>query len=168
MSLKDDNPVNAGHPKRIALVLANPSTSSTTGWPVGFWWSELSHPYAAFIDRGVFPRMVSDAPTLYPPALIDRASVVTVVIDVNETPSWSTLDMSSEALHRALRINPARSTHRSIARRTPTPASMTVKRILTRWSGPSRPALRLTQCRVSGVVQIDNDVRSACDRSDND
>ena len=52
MSLKNDNPVNAGHPKRIALVLANPSISTTTGWPVGFWWSELSHPYAAFTDRG--------------------------------------------------------------------------------------------------------------------
>jgi putative intracellular protease/amidase len=52
MSLKNDNAVNPEHPKRIAMVLANPAVSTTTGWPVGFWWSELSHPYAAFTDRG--------------------------------------------------------------------------------------------------------------------
>jgi putative intracellular protease/amidase len=26
--------------------------SSTTGWPVGFWWSELTHPYYAFTEAG--------------------------------------------------------------------------------------------------------------------
>lgn len=26
--------------------------SNTTGWPVGFWWSELSHPYHAFEEKG--------------------------------------------------------------------------------------------------------------------
>jgi putative intracellular protease/amidase len=50
MSLK--NPNTAGKPKRIALVIANPETSSTTGWPVGFWWSELTHPYFAFSEAG--------------------------------------------------------------------------------------------------------------------
>jgi putative intracellular protease/amidase len=52
MSLRDPNPVNARHPKRIALVISNPAVSTTTGWPVGFWWSELSHPYHAFRERG--------------------------------------------------------------------------------------------------------------------
>lgn len=52
MSLKDVNPVNAGRPKRVAIVIANPTVSTTTGWPVGFWWSELTHPYYAFTERG--------------------------------------------------------------------------------------------------------------------
>ncbi|HSO37622.1 MAG TPA: type 1 glutamine amidotransferase domain-containing protein [Labilithrix sp.] len=38
--------------KRILLVAANPSTSRTTGWPVGFWWAELTHPYWAFTEAG--------------------------------------------------------------------------------------------------------------------
>jgi putative intracellular protease/amidase len=38
--------------KRVLIVAANPSTSSTTGWPVGFWWAELTHPYWAFIEAG--------------------------------------------------------------------------------------------------------------------
>jgi putative intracellular protease/amidase len=52
MSLKNANPVNAKSPKRIALVISNPAISTTTGWPVGFWWSELSHPYYAFVEKG--------------------------------------------------------------------------------------------------------------------
>ncbi len=44
MSLKDVNPVNAKQPKRVAIVISNAAVSTTTGWPVGFWWSELSHP----------------------------------------------------------------------------------------------------------------------------
>lgn len=59
MSLKDSNPVNRAAPKRVAIVLSNPATSPTTGWPVGFWWSALSHPYFAFHEKGyeveVFP-----------------------------------------------------------------------------------------------------------------
>jgi putative intracellular protease/amidase len=52
MSLKDTNPLNPGRRKRIAIVIANPAVSSTTGWPVGFWWSELTHPYLAFEEAG--------------------------------------------------------------------------------------------------------------------
>ncbi len=52
MSLKDVNRVDPGHPKRVAIVIANPAISTTTGWPVGFWWSELSHPYFEFTERG--------------------------------------------------------------------------------------------------------------------
>lgn len=52
MSLRDPNPVNPARPRRIALVLANPAVSTTTGWPVGFWWSELTHPYYEFTERG--------------------------------------------------------------------------------------------------------------------
>ena len=38
--------------KKILLIAANPATSSVTGWPVGFWWSELTHPYWAFNEAG--------------------------------------------------------------------------------------------------------------------
>ena len=52
MSLMDANPVNPARPKRVAIVISNPAVSTTTGWPVGFWWSELTHPYFEFTERG--------------------------------------------------------------------------------------------------------------------
>ena len=52
MSLHDPNPVSPARRKRVALVIANPATSSTTGWPVGFWWSELTHPWHVFAEAG--------------------------------------------------------------------------------------------------------------------
>jgi putative intracellular protease/amidase len=61
MSLRDPNVVNAKSPRRIALVLSNPATSSVTGWPVGFWWSELTHPYLAFEDAGYEVELFSPA-----------------------------------------------------------------------------------------------------------
>jgi putative intracellular protease/amidase len=33
------------------MVLSNAATSSTTGWPVGFWWSELAHPFHVFTEH---------------------------------------------------------------------------------------------------------------------
>ena len=33
---------------KILMVVANPTIATTTGWPVGFWASELTHPYYAF------------------------------------------------------------------------------------------------------------------------
>src|SRR5262245_23810339 len=59
MSLKDPNVVNARARKRIAIVISNPAVSSTTGWPVGFWWSELAHPYLAFHERGYLVEVFS-------------------------------------------------------------------------------------------------------------
>src|SRR6202007_441701 len=52
MSLKDPNVVNPKNRKRVAVVLSNPAVSSTTGWPVGFWWSELAHPYFILTEKG--------------------------------------------------------------------------------------------------------------------
>jgi putative intracellular protease/amidase len=52
MSHKNLNPVNPRKPKRAAIVLSNPAVSTTTGWPVGFWWSELTSPYFAFTEAG--------------------------------------------------------------------------------------------------------------------
>src|SRR5262245_14516264 len=52
MSLRDPNVVNPRKRKRVAIVIANPAVSTTTGWPVGFWWSELSHSYFVLTERG--------------------------------------------------------------------------------------------------------------------
>ena len=52
MSRRDANVVRSNAPKRIAMVIANPAVSTTTQWPVGFWWSELTHPYLAFEEAG--------------------------------------------------------------------------------------------------------------------
>lgn len=38
--------------KRILMVVSNPAVSQVTGWPVGFWWSELTHPYTTFVEAG--------------------------------------------------------------------------------------------------------------------
>jgi len=59
MSLKDPNVVNPKLRKRIAIVISNPTTSTTTGWPVGFWWSELTHPYFWFSEQGYEVRIFS-------------------------------------------------------------------------------------------------------------
>jgi putative intracellular protease/amidase len=39
-------------PKRVLIVVANPTTASTVGWPVGFWGAELTHPYYELSERG--------------------------------------------------------------------------------------------------------------------
>jgi putative intracellular protease/amidase len=52
MSLRDPNVVNPNRKKRIAIVISNPAVSPTTGWPVGFWWSELTHSYYEFSEKG--------------------------------------------------------------------------------------------------------------------
>jgi putative intracellular protease/amidase len=52
MSHKDLNPTSPDRPKRVAIVISNPAMSTTTGWPVGFWWSELTHPYFHFTEAG--------------------------------------------------------------------------------------------------------------------
>lgn len=61
MSLIDANRVNPSRPKRVAIVIANPAVSDTTGWPVGFWWSELTHPYYEFTETGYEVEIFSPA-----------------------------------------------------------------------------------------------------------
>ncbi len=46
------NVVSATRQRRILLLAANPSVSTVTGWPVGFWWSELTHPLWTFREAG--------------------------------------------------------------------------------------------------------------------
>ena len=38
--------------KRVLMVVSNPAISTTTGWPVGFWASELTHAYDKFQEEG--------------------------------------------------------------------------------------------------------------------
>ena len=52
MSIHDPNVVRPDRRKRVAIVISNPAISTTTGWPVGFWWSELTHPYFHFVEAG--------------------------------------------------------------------------------------------------------------------
>lgn len=46
------NVTNPARRKRVLLIAANPAVSKTTGWPIGFWWAELSHPYWVFTEAG--------------------------------------------------------------------------------------------------------------------
>jgi putative intracellular protease/amidase len=46
------NVTNPERRNKVLLIAANPATSPTTGWPVGFWWAELTHPYWAFTEAG--------------------------------------------------------------------------------------------------------------------
>ena len=52
MSHSNLNPVDPSRPKRAAIVVSNPAVSTSTGWPVGFWWSELTHPHYAYTEAG--------------------------------------------------------------------------------------------------------------------
>jgi putative intracellular protease/amidase len=40
------------NPKKVLMVVSNQSVSTTLGWPVGFWASELTHAYIEFRERG--------------------------------------------------------------------------------------------------------------------
>jgi putative intracellular protease/amidase len=44
--------VTRSTPRKVLMVVANPSVSTTTGWPVGFWASELTHPWYEFREVG--------------------------------------------------------------------------------------------------------------------
>lgn len=44
--------VTTTKPKRVLMVIANPSISTTLGWPVGFWGAELTHAWYAFTEVG--------------------------------------------------------------------------------------------------------------------
>jgi putative intracellular protease/amidase len=44
--------LNPDKPKRVLLLASNPAVSEQTGWPIGFWWAELTHPYWEFVEHG--------------------------------------------------------------------------------------------------------------------
>jgi putative intracellular protease/amidase len=39
-------------PRKVLIVASNPAVSEQTGWPIGFWWAELTHPYWEFVQHG--------------------------------------------------------------------------------------------------------------------
>lgn len=87
MSLKDPNVLNPKAPKRVAIVIANPAVSSTTGWPVGFWWSELTHPYHVVTEAGYAVQVFSPAGG---PCQADAMS------DPNDASGYSRTDLISQ------------------------------------------------------------------------
>lgn len=44
--------LNPGKPKKVLIVASNPTVSEQTGWRVGFWAGELTHPYFEFKENG--------------------------------------------------------------------------------------------------------------------
>jgi putative intracellular protease/amidase len=44
--------LNPEKPKRVAIIASNAAVSKQTGWPIGFWWAELTHPYREFTQHG--------------------------------------------------------------------------------------------------------------------
>ena len=43
---------NAGNNGKILMIASNPSVSKQTGWPIGDWYAELTHPYWMFSEAG--------------------------------------------------------------------------------------------------------------------
>lgn len=43
---------NAGNNGKILMIASNPSVSKQTGWPIGVWYAELTHPYWVFNEAG--------------------------------------------------------------------------------------------------------------------
>jgi putative intracellular protease/amidase len=87
MSLKDANVLNPRAPRRVAIVIANPAVSSTTQWPVGFWWSELTHPYHVFAEAGYAVEVFS------PDGGACRADAMS---DPNDPSGYSRTDLISQ------------------------------------------------------------------------
>jgi putative intracellular protease/amidase len=46
------NVTSPSNPARVLMVIANPSTSTTLGIPVGFWGAELTHAWSIFKEAG--------------------------------------------------------------------------------------------------------------------
>ncbi len=52
IALKSFAQHNAGNSGKILMIASNPSVSKTTGWPIGVWYAELTHPYWVFNEAG--------------------------------------------------------------------------------------------------------------------
>lgn len=46
------NVCHPSRPRRVLIVGANPAVSPITGWPVGAWAAEITHPYLSFVEAG--------------------------------------------------------------------------------------------------------------------
>ncbi|MBQ0931826.1 type 1 glutamine amidotransferase domain-containing protein [Ideonella sp. 4Y16] len=87
MSLQDPNVLNPQRRQRVAMVIANPAVSTTTGWPVGFWWSELTHPYHAFVEVGYEVEVFSP---------MGGACTADAMSDPNDPSGYSQTDLISQ------------------------------------------------------------------------
>src|SRR6478672_5690741 len=72
--------------RRVLMVVANPTTSSNNGWPVGFWAAELTHPYYEFTEHGA---EVTIASPNGGPVEVDALS------DPRDPSKWSANDLIS-------------------------------------------------------------------------
>lgn len=45
--------------KRVLMIASNATVSAQTGWPIGMWIAELSHPYWEFVENGYEVTIVS-------------------------------------------------------------------------------------------------------------
>jgi putative intracellular protease/amidase len=45
--------------RKVLLLASNATTSAQTGWPIGFWWAELTHPYWTLTEAGYHVDIVS-------------------------------------------------------------------------------------------------------------
>ncbi len=43
---------NAGNNGKVLMIVSNKSISKQTGWPIGVWYAELTHPYWVFTENG--------------------------------------------------------------------------------------------------------------------
>jgi putative intracellular protease/amidase len=86
MSHKNLNPVDIDNPKRVAIVISNPGVSTTSGWPVGFWWAELTHPYFKFTEAGYEVEVFSPA---------GGACSADAMSDPEDTSQWQAEDVIS-------------------------------------------------------------------------
>jgi putative intracellular protease/amidase len=76
---------------RVLMVVANPTVSTTTGWPVGFWAAELFHPLHEF--RGVRYEVTVASPD-------GGRAEVDALSDPRDESRWSADDLvSMGALH---------------------------------------------------------------------
>ena len=92
MSHKNRNAATAGKPKRVAIVISNPGVSTTTGWPVGFWWAELSHPYFKFTEAGYQVEVFSPQ---------GGACQADAMSDPDDPSEWQAEDVSERTLEHA-------------------------------------------------------------------
>lgn len=59
-------------PKKVLVVVANPSVNPKLGWPLGFWAAELAHPFYEFTEAGYDVTVASpDGGKVQPDALSD-------------------------------------------------------------------------------------------------
>ncbi len=44
--------LNPFRPKKVLIVVSNPTVSPVTSWPIGAWAAEFTHPYWEFTEHG--------------------------------------------------------------------------------------------------------------------